>query len=156
MRRRASIGIAVLALAHLAFANVSSALAQAGSIGGTIGKQDKSISGGEEADRPRAAPHPKRPAAKAQETSSGHSCSRIVGTWSWYLGVTETVFNQNGTVRNSGGNTGKWTCAGATVRNEWVSGDTERYTISPDGNSMSVVSTWHGGTRFTATRRARD
>src|ERR1019366_4958793 len=109
MRRRACIGIALLALSHLAFANVSSALAQAGSIGGTIGKQDKSISGGEEADRPRAAPHPKRPAAKAQETSSGHSCGRIVGTWSWYLGVTETVFNQNGTVRNSGGNTGKWT-----------------------------------------------
>jgi len=48
MRRRASIGIGLLALSHLAFANVSSALAQAGSTGGTIGKQDKSISGGEE------------------------------------------------------------------------------------------------------------
>jgi hypothetical protein len=113
MRRRASIGIALLALSHLAFANVSSALAQAGSIGGTIGKQDKSISGGEEADRPRAAPHPKRPAAKAQETSSGHSCSRIVGTWTWYLGTSESVFHKDGTARHStSGATGKWTCAG--------------------------------------------
>jgi hypothetical protein len=46
MRQRASIGIALLALSHFAFANVSSALAQAGSTGGTVGKQDKSISGG--------------------------------------------------------------------------------------------------------------
>ena len=67
MRWRTSIGIALLTLSHLAFANASSALAQAGSTGGTIGKQDKSISGGEEADRPRAAPHPKRSAARAQE-----------------------------------------------------------------------------------------
>jgi hypothetical protein len=49
MNRRASIGIALLALSHLAFANGSSALAQAGSTGGTIGKTDKSISGGEAA-----------------------------------------------------------------------------------------------------------
>jgi len=45
MMRRASIGIVLLALSHLAFANASSALAQAGSTGGTIGKQEKSISG---------------------------------------------------------------------------------------------------------------
>src|ERR1019366_6164027 len=49
MMRRASIGIALLALSHLAFANASSALAQAGSTGGTIGNHDKSISGGTEA-----------------------------------------------------------------------------------------------------------
>src|ERR1019366_6606595 len=91
MRRRASIGIALLALSHLAFANASLALAQAGSIGGTVGKQDKSISGGEEAGRPRAALHPKRPAAKAQEASSDRSCGRIVGTWTWLYGITATV-----------------------------------------------------------------
>jgi hypothetical protein len=65
MRRRASIGIALLALSHLASANASSALAQAGSTGGTVGKQDKSISGGEDADEPRAVT-PKRKELKAQ------------------------------------------------------------------------------------------
>ncbi len=60
MRRRATIRTILLALLHLAFANGSSALAQAGSTGGTIGKQDKSISGGPEEDRPRAAPRSKR------------------------------------------------------------------------------------------------
>jgi hypothetical protein len=54
MRQRASIGIALLTLSHLAFANASSALAQAGSTGGTIGKRDKSISGGEEVPSSRA------------------------------------------------------------------------------------------------------
>jgi hypothetical protein len=62
MMRCASNGITLLALSHLAFANASSALAQAGSIGGSIGKQDKSISGGEEAERPHATPQSKRPA----------------------------------------------------------------------------------------------
>ena len=45
MRRRTFIGLALLALSHFAFADVSPAFAQAGSTGGTIGKQDKSISG---------------------------------------------------------------------------------------------------------------
>jgi hypothetical protein len=49
MMRRASFRIALLALSHLAFSNASPALAQAGSTGGTIGKQDKSISGGVDA-----------------------------------------------------------------------------------------------------------
>ena len=48
MRRRVFIGFALLALSYLAFANITSALAQAGNAGGTIGKQDKSISGGQE------------------------------------------------------------------------------------------------------------
>src|SRR6202035_3328078 len=116
MRSRPSIGIALLTLSHLAFANASSALAQAGSTGGIIGKQDKSITGVEEANRPRAAPHPKRAVTNSHETSSGAACSRIVGTWSWAYGLTKMVFNQIGTVRNSTGTTGSWTCAGTIVK----------------------------------------
>jgi hypothetical protein len=71
---RASIGIALLGLSHLAFANASSALAQAGSTGGIIGKQDKSISGGEDADRPRAAT-PKRKEVKARRDRSARTKS---------------------------------------------------------------------------------
>jgi hypothetical protein len=157
MERRAIIGIAVLALSHVAFANLSSALAQAGSIGGTIGKQDKSISGSEQADRPRAAPHPKQPAAKAQETSPGHFCGRIVGRWSWYLGVSESVFHKDGTALHpASGTAGKWTCAGNTVNVVWGNGGaarTDRITVSQDGNSILVVSPWGGGVKFTGSRR---
>jgi len=157
MRRRASMGIALLALSHLAFANVSLVLAQAGSIGGTIGKQDKSISGGEEADRPRAAPHSKRRATNSQETSSGPACGRIVGTWKWGggLGLTEMVFNQNGTVRQSlTGSAGRWSCAGTIVKTVFANGSTDRIAISKDGNSASVITTWGGGHSFKVTRRS--
>jgi|SRR5579871_4246472 len=83
MRRRTSIGIALLALSHLAFANVSSALAQAGSTGGTIGKQDKSISGNGEtqSDSPNA--RKKRPLRPNEGTGSacGRISTDIAGTW---------------------------------------------------------------------------
>jgi hypothetical protein len=155
MSWRASIRITLLAILHLAFANASSAFAQAGSVGGTIGNQDKTISGGEQADRPRAAPHPKRAATNSSETSSGPACSRIVGTWSWGYGVTEMVFYANGTVRQSvTNNRGSWTCAGSVVTSVFASGDRDRISMSKDGNSASVTTTWAGGHTFSVTRRS--
>jgi hypothetical protein len=160
MRWRAFIGIVSLAISHLAFANASSGLAQAGSVGGTIGKQDKSISGGEEADRRRAAPVPKRSAAKTRETPSGRACNRIVGTWSWYPSVNESVFHKDGTALHpASGTTGKWSCAGDIVNVVWSNGGaarTDRMTLSQDGNSISVVSPWGGGIKFTGMRRGPD
>jgi hypothetical protein len=141
----------VAMLASPCFAQV-----QPGSTGGSIGKTEKSISGGADADRPRAAPLAKRPAANEQETSSGGSCGRIVGTWSWYLKLTESVFDQNGAARNSGGTSGNWTCAGATIRIAWANGYVDRATVSPDGKSISVVSTWGGGINFIGRRRGQD
>jgi hypothetical protein len=133
---------------------------QPGSVGGTIGKQDKSISGGEETDRPRAAPHPKRAAANSHETSSGGSCSRIVGTWSWGYGLSEMVFGQNGTVRqNVSGkkvNNGTWTCSGTVVTSVFATGDRDRIVLSNDGNSASVTTTWAGGLSFNVSRRGGD
>jgi hypothetical protein len=108
-------GIALLVLSHLAFANVSSALAQAGSIGGSIGKQDKSISGSEEADRPRAVPHPKRPAA-----------NDINGVWGSNIGsdyqITQT------------GNTFRWVVVRGAQR--------ETATGTMDGSNVSA--SWSG------------
>jgi hypothetical protein len=155
MKRRASIGIVLLALLAFGFANPSSALAQAGSIGGTIGKQDKSISGSEEA--PRATSHPKRLAARTQQTSSGRSCGRIVGTWSWYLGVSVSVFHKDGTALHpASGTPGKWTCTGDTVSVVWGNGGasrTDRITLSQEGNGIFVDSPWGGGIKFTGSRR---
>lgn len=157
MRRLASIGIALLVLSHLFFANASSALAQAGSAGGTIGKQDKSISGGAEADTPRTMFRARRPATHSQETSSGPACSRIAGSWKWGYGLTTMVFDQNGTVRSlTTGNTGTWSCAGTIVKTVFASGSTDRITISKDGNSASVTTTWGGGHSFEVKRLSGD
>jgi hypothetical protein len=157
MRWRAFMGIVTLAISLLAFADVSPALAQAGSVGGTIGKQDKSISGGEEADRPRAAPLPKRSATSPRETSSGRYCNRIVGTWSWYPSINDSIFHKDGTALHpSSGTTGKWSCAGNTVNVLWSYQGTlrtDRMTLSQDGNSIFVDSPYGGGIKFTGTRR---
>jgi len=109
--------------------------------------------GGAEENTPRAAPHAKRQAT-SRETSSGSACSRIVGTWSWGYGVTEMTFNQNGTVRQSiSGNKGTWTCSGSVVTSVFVTGDRDRITLSRDGNSASVTTTWAGGMTFAVRRR---
>lgn len=159
MRRRAFIGIITLVMLLSAFAEASSALAQAGSVGGTIGKQDKSISGVEE-DRPRASPPAKRSTASTREAVSGRSCNRIVGTWSWYLGVSDSIFRKDGSALHpASGATGKWSCAGETVNVVWSYQGTlrtDRMTLSQDGNSIFVVSPYGGGIKFTGTRRGAD
>jgi hypothetical protein len=127
MRRRASIGIAVLALSHLVFANASLALAQAGSTGGTVGKIDKSVSGGgEEVPRePRAKSHAthRAPVEPRSEARSGSAD----GTWTvsatpsclppW--GLTASVSNG---VISGGGATGQVSRAGAVRGNAVVLG----------------------------------
>jgi hypothetical protein len=96
MRWRTSFGIALLALSHFVFANVSSALAQAGSTGGNIGNEDKSISG--DRSRPRQIPSDRRLDAssplvsgKYEVVASGYSStftitvtgSRFSGSSKW-------------------------------------------------------------------------
>jgi len=158
MLQRALIGIVLLAFSPLGFANLSPAFAQAGSIGGSVGKQDKSISG--ETPDVRAAPQAKRAAAKAGETSSGHACDRIVGRWSWYLGLTDSIFRKDGTALHpASGTPGKWSCAGKTVNVVWATGGkgrTDRITLLPDGDSIFVVSPWGGGIKFTGSRRGQE
>jgi hypothetical protein len=154
------MGIAALALLAL-IATSKASFAQAGSTGGTIGKQDKSFSGGEETPPPRRDTRPAKPASAASSSPPRERetrCMAIVGTWTWYLGITETVFNQNGSTRNSNGVTGTWTCPRAPGSATWTNGPpvTETYTMSQDGNSLSVVSAWGGGVKFTATRRSQN
>ena len=160
MGRRVLIGMVLLALSHAGSANLSAAFAQAGSIGGSVGKQDKTISGSEEADRPRAAPHPNPSGTKPHESASPHSCNRIVGRCSWYLGVSDSVFHRDGSALHpASGTPGKWTCAGDTVSVVWGTGGasrTDRITLLPDGNSIFVDSPWGGGIKFTGTRRGGD
>jgi len=153
----------IMLLGLLALGQQESAFAQAGSTGGTIGKTDKSISGGESAaepDRPPATSSPKRSVAKTQETPSSHSCDRIVGRWSWYLGVSESVFYKGGSAAHPvSGSTGKWTCSGDTVSVVWSyqgTTRTDRITVSQDGNGIFVDSPWGGGIKFTGTRRGQE
>jgi len=149
MVRHTPIGMALTVLAQIAFA--APAAAESGSTGGAVGLHDKSISGATPADRP-ATVQPK-PAA----TSSGGPCSKLAGTWSWYLGVSNVILQSDGTMQHpASGTGGRWTCSGNTGRLIWSNGGagrTDHITVSQDGDSMLVVSPWGGGIKFTASRR---
>ena len=138
MRQRAFTAIVLLALSHFAFADVPSALAQGGSTGGTIGKQDKSVSGGESAS-------PSRPKEKLQENVVD-ACKHVPGTWSWVLGT--TTFKSDRTSTHSWGNSGTWTCVGGVVAINWADGGINKMTVLAGGTTASVISVTPG-TNFT-------
>jgi hypothetical protein len=118
------------------------ALAQAGSTGGTVGKTDKSASGGEESTRPNNASRP--------TTRSG--CSAVAGTWLWkFLDQSAVVtLNAGGTSHGSDGNTGRWTCTGRTVVIHWTR-TTDTMVLSSGGKSLAGSSA-PSGVSVTGTR----
>jgi hypothetical protein len=150
MSRRARSGIVILALTHLAFANASSALAQAGSAGGTIGKQDKSVSGGEDhSARRNSQPRRRSTSASAESTA----CGSIRGLWSW-VGVisTQVIFNSDHSIDDTSGHHGSWTCTGGLVVVSWTNGYVDRLALSTD-HSQLTGNAGLGGIPITVTRR---
>jgi hypothetical protein len=145
MRARASVGIALLAVLHLVSSNASSALAQAGSTGGTIGKQDKSISGDEQQSEPSGARRPGRSTTQRPDERQAlpQRIRFIQGSYS-------------ATLRHLGGNAyqGTWeggelvsrmtvtmTAASITIRRKDISGSgllwSVTYTGTRTGNTAS-------------------
>jgi hypothetical protein len=118
------------------------AFAQAGSTGGTIGKQEKSISSGEE---PRA-PVPARSRSRSQNSAatgqsqqnvSGKGCGRIVGTWKWSNGV-DVVIKPDSTADGTDGGRGVLTCDSGMYVFKWqAAGNMSRMTLAADGRRLS-------------------
>jgi hypothetical protein len=132
------------------------AFAQAGSTGGTIGKQDKSASGGEvrvptrahraplarkhhvavrEQRAPRARKHHVSEAAPARA-----SCRNVTGTWSWtagWFGKNDTAFRNDGTAYHIAGIPGTWTCLGdGVIFVDWTNWNHYKLKLSPDGKKL--------------------
>jgi hypothetical protein len=63
------------------------ALAQVGSIGGTIGKTDKSASGGEDLQSAIGNRDPRNSAGKTAPKRSSGGCERIIGVWTWRISI---------------------------------------------------------------------
>lgn len=139
--------IALLALGRIA-------LGQAGSIGGTVGNANKSISGGQESEAPAHAKArtTRHASASGGQTGSVSSCGNIVGTWSWPNG-SEMAFYKNGTAGTSGlPPGGTWKCVDGTVYASFANGGKDEYTVGPDGNSLTFTTNWLPG-RWQATRK---
>ena len=111
-----------------------SAFAQAGSTGGSVGKTNKSVSGGGTQNN-NAPSRTKRPSAG----EIGNACSHLPGTWSWYVGTSN--FSADHTVSHSWGNHGTWSCTGTGATINWADGALDRLTLDSTGSSGSVLST---------------
>jgi hypothetical protein len=109
-----ALGVALLA------AGASGAFAQAGSTGGTVGKQDKAVSGGEEIK----APDRKKPERKLRETTERDGRCGIAGIWTfrWLDHVDRVVFRADGTAMHATGGEGTWTCAAGAIIAHWRNG----------------------------------
>jgi hypothetical protein len=110
MRAFTYVAIALIAAA-MSVPSIGAAFAQAGSTGGTIGKQEKSISGGEDVDRPRAVRKP--PATRASQLPrrreqaatlgsfdgswAGMSVGTCIAQFGWKLQVSNGVISGNNT-----------------------------------------------------------
>jgi hypothetical protein len=115
---------------------------QPGSVGGTIGKQDKSISGGDDTahsghDVPTSKHHGSASHSVATAPTGGR-CSRIIGTWLWDNGVSVTVNSSNKTTQ-SDGHSASVLCAEGIYSFNW-SGFATQMTLSADGKRLSGTS----------------
>lgn len=149
------IGAAILLAACT---TMPSSFAQGGSTGGTIGKHEKSASGGEGEQAPsRRVSSSKRrqrassPSFDGESTRQQKGCGSFFGTWTsgggaWLYGPNDTVIRANGTARHTSGIVGVWTCNSGEIVLEWKNWTTDRLKLSADGNRLDSV---EGGKGFT-------
>lgn len=134
----------------------TTAFAKAGSTGGTIGKTEKSISGGAEAEQSpvkqrKPAPVSGRPSVAAP---SPNDCRKVVGIWTFTFEKSfETAIKSDGTGSFGPGFEFTWTCSGNQFAYTAL-GITTRLTLSSSGMAMSGVDVSMGGT-ITAVRKSR-
>jgi hypothetical protein len=155
VKRRVGRLLALTMLSGLcAFGQSEAAFAQAGSVGGTIGKQDKSISGGDDtADSRHAVPGIKHPGSagskRTEQKGAGSACGRVAGVWTangWYnaiYGRGDVVLSADGSARHVSGIVGVWTCVGGHFVMHWKNWAHGEGSLSNDGNTVTFAD---GGT----------
>jgi hypothetical protein len=123
-----------------------------GSIGGSIGKQGKSVSGGEETTTLPAKRRdpPARTATENPPEKKVSGCGNFFGTWtsgggSWLFGENDTTISADGTARHLSGIVGNWTCSSGVVVLVWKNWATDKIKLSADGKRLDSV---EGGKGF--------
>jgi hypothetical protein len=118
------------------FAVTAEVFAQAGSIGGTVGKTDKSESGTDQAPSFRPEPKARKPAKQAgvPRNVAASSCGKMPGNWSWF-NYSNVIISPNGTA-TAGPFSATWSCKNDFVVMHWSHGYTDRLTLSRDGTHL--------------------
>jgi hypothetical protein len=129
-----------IAVAFVAFFVSVPALAQSGSLGGTVGKTNKSVSGDLQSKANRHAPSP---------NIETRRCEKAAGNWTFSNGV-DVAIKPDGSA-TSNGFSASWTCHGGQITMRWPA-FTDHYSILADGNTLSGISGL-GGASLSATRK---
>src|SRR6266568_236426 len=124
-RKRTNNLTCLIVLVCVMFASgtiIRSAFAQAGSAGGSVGKQEKSVSGSEDQESAqKKSPQPTPKHSPVKSTNAASRCSSFAGSYTYPL-QTVTVFKSDGTASNSSGLKATWTCANGTITVKWNTG----------------------------------
>jgi hypothetical protein len=127
------VAAALVSVAPGSLAFTAGALAQAGSVGGTIGKTDKSVSGGDQAPSARPESKPRKSNAAPNNIATS-LCGKMPGNWSWFNYPT-VVISPDGTA-SAPPFSATWTCNNNSVVMHWNHGYTDRLTLSRDGTHL--------------------
>jgi len=146
----------IVAALSTSLASSREVLAQAGDLGGQVGKKNRSISGVQETPAPSKTPPPKRRAAapsqdNPQETKTT-GCENFFGVWtsgggSWLYGPNDTTFSAGGTALHNSGIVGTWRRSNGEIVLEWKSWDNDRLKLSADGKRLNSLVGGKGFTR---------
>lgn len=121
------------------------AIAQLGSVGGSIGKRDKAATGQSDGGvSPQLKERPKRAVKKTGTPEQRAGCGNFFGVWtsgggSWLYGADDTVFSRNGTAKHSSGIKGSWSCKDGEIVLNWLNWDQDRLVLSADGKRLNSV-----------------
>lgn len=148
--------IFIAALGLFVAAQQQGALAQAGSTGGVIGKQDKSVSGESAAGDSRPAVPANKPSRSTgsrrdaggpsgKDETARSGCGRIPGVWTangWYnaiYGRGDVVLGADGSARHVSGIVGTWICRGGHFVMDWKNWSHGEGSLSKDGNTVTFA-----------------
>jgi len=135
MRRPVTVGIVGIVYLIASFTADRAAFGQAGSIGGTIGKTDKSASGGDVII-------PQTTRGHADSGNDNSKCNKLAGVWTangWWnaiYGRGDVVLNSDGTARHNSGIPGTWRCNSRHFEMHWKDWADREGTLSDDGNAI--------------------
>jgi hypothetical protein len=133
MTARRKLTFIVLSLLLGVASSTAQPIAQ-GSTGGTLGKTDQSLSGGQ--PKPGAALEPKKTKAAAPEAQKA-GCGRIAGSWLWSNGLSVAI-SASSTATATNGDKATLTCSGGLYVFKWQAfGNEARMTLSADGKRLS-------------------
>lgn len=144
------VGNALLIATFTSISTMQLAVAQTGSTGGTIGKTDKALSGGEEEERPA------RSGINRRERVNAAACSKLLGVWKGALGG-DIIFKSGGVaVGTSPKNQGTWTCNDAQLIITWKTlAAIDRCSLSADGTVQTCTHNILGNS-FVRKRKTED